>query len=85
MEDYWKKSVLFWMDRLKILNEKQMAVMWKLQVSSTGLQSFQDMGILVNELDIITRDMKKTILEPRKNSDSLSTNNNEPLDLSVKQ
>ena len=73
------------MDRLKILNEKQMAVMWKLQVSSTGLQSFQDMGILVNELDIITRDMKKTILEPRKISDSLSTNINEPLDLSVKQ
>ena len=73
------------MDRLKILNEKQMAVMWKLQVSSPGLQSFQDMGILVNELDIITRDMKKTLLEPRKISDSLSTSINEPLDLSVKQ
>ena len=62
-----------------------MAVMWKLQVSSPGLQSFQDMVILVNELDIITRDMKKTLLEPRKISDSLSTNVNEPLDLSVKQ
>ena len=72
------------MEKLKLLNENQISVMRKIPASYTGLQSFQDLGVLVNELDIITREMKNSVSEPNKFTNSTSSNTNEPLDLSVK-
>ena len=82
MENYWKESVLYWMEKLELLNQKQIKVMWKIQDSTIETQCFQDMGTLVNEIDIITKEMKRSVLEPNKNSSP--SDNNEPLDLSVK-
>ena len=71
------------MEKLELLNQKQIKVMWKIQDSTIETQCFQDMGTLVNEIDIITKEMKRSVHEPNKITNSYPSDNNEPLDLSV--
>ena len=88
LDDYWSENIRYWADKLKLVNEKYMAALWEIQAlsASNGLQNLQSHIVsLPNDLDLIIKEMKNSVLDSNRFSCQKKQNLEEPLDLSVQK
>merc|ERR1712223_817181 len=88
LEEFWAANVTFWSEKLKLVNEKSVAIVWEIQnmQSSSEVQNFKNCGIsFSNDLGHIIHEMKKSASESNRISISRVPNSEEPLDLSLKK
>ena len=88
LDDYWSGNIRYWAEKLKLVNEKYMAALWDIQAqtASNGLQNLQSHIVsLPNDLDLIIKEMKNSILDSNRFSCQKKRNFEEPLDLSVQK
>ena len=89
MQEFWTGNAQYWIEKLRILNDKYMALTGEFQIMSStfgGSQNFQNYGTsFPNDLDLVIRGMKKSLQESEKFSNPTTSNSEEPLDLSVKK
>ena len=88
LDNYWSENIRYWAEKLKLVNEKYMAALWEIQASSSsnGLHNLQSHIVsLPNDLDLIIKEMKNSVLNSNRFSCPKKRNLEEPLDLSVKK
>ena len=88
LDNYWSENIRYWAEKLKLVNEKYMAALWEIQAvsASNGIQNLQSHIVsLPNDLDLIIKEMKNSILDSNRFSCQKKRNLEEPLDLSVQK
>ena len=88
LDNYWSENIRYWAEKLKLVNEKYMAALWEIQSlsASNGLQNLQSHIVsLPNDLDVIIKEMKNSVLDSNRFSCQKKRNLEEPLDLSVQK
>ena len=88
LDNYWSENIRYWAEKLKLVNEKYMAALWEIQAvsASNGIQNLQSHIVsLPNDLDLIIKEMKNSVLNSNRFSCQKKRNLEEPLDLSVKK
>ena len=88
LNNYWSENIRYWAEKLKLVNEKYMAALWEIQAlsASNGIQNLQSHIVsLPNDLDLIIKEMKNSVLNSNRFSCQKKRNLEEPLDLSVKK
>ena len=88
LDNYWSENIRYWAEKLKLVNEKYMAALWEIQAvsASNGLQNLQSHIVsLPNDLDLIIKEMKNSVLNSNRFSCQRKRNLEEPLDLSVQK
>ena len=88
LDNYWSENIRYWAEKLKLVNEKYMAALWEIQAvsASNGIQNLQSHIVsLPNDLDLIIKEMKNSVLNSNRFSCQKKRNLEEPLDLSVQK